>query len=247
MVGRVPFSGVPLFWTKQHGVGLRYVRHAPDWDNVVIDGDLEDDFIAKWKQRSGRVNPPYLQKGLMHPYVDSIRLSHYLYRLTGKDMWLQERDRQVAVLKKELLYTSGRHSWSHFINSMRHDAVFPLQHVNYSGETVTSFADLGYEWVLGTPIMDRLANTVTFMIDGQSPGIMKSANGEAGTYYSPLLQKSVEVRPMDYPRGTAYSIRNRGYGLLAKWDETGEIERTCKGVDNKTLPQPIVCVIVAGP
>ncbi len=48
MVGReVPFSGVPLFWTKQHGMGLRYVGHAPDWDDVVIDGDPEArDFLA---------------------------------------------------------------------------------------------------------------------------------------------------------------------------------------------------------
>lgn len=48
MAGRdVPFGGVPLFWTKQHGVGLRYVGHAPEWDEVVIDGNLEErDFLA---------------------------------------------------------------------------------------------------------------------------------------------------------------------------------------------------------
>ena len=48
MVGReTPVSGVPLFWTKQHGMGLRYVGHAPDWDDVIIDGDPEArDFLA---------------------------------------------------------------------------------------------------------------------------------------------------------------------------------------------------------
>lgn len=41
------FGGVPLFWTKQHGVGLRYVGHAPDWDEVVFDGVPEArDFLA---------------------------------------------------------------------------------------------------------------------------------------------------------------------------------------------------------
>ncbi len=223
------------------GLKPKYAEAARFWTDY-----LENNFVAKWRKRSGRSSPPYLQKGLMHPYADSIRLSHYLWRLTGKTVWLGERDRQVAVLKKELLYTSGHYSWGHFINSLRRsDPVFPLQHVNYSGESVTSFADLGFEDVLGEPMMDRFANTVTWMIDGQSPGIMKGANGATGMYYSALLQKNVQARPMDYPRGTAYSIRNRGYGLLARWDETGEIERACKNADNKTTPQPLVCVLVA--
>ena len=48
MLGQdVIFDGVPLFWSKQHGVGLRYVGHAEDWDDVVIDGDLEArEFLA---------------------------------------------------------------------------------------------------------------------------------------------------------------------------------------------------------
>ena len=48
MLGQdVSFDGVPLFWSKQHGVGLRYVGHAEDWDEVVIDGDLDArEFLA---------------------------------------------------------------------------------------------------------------------------------------------------------------------------------------------------------
>ncbi len=222
------------------GLKPKYAEAAGFWTRY-----LENHFVAKWKQRSGRSSPPYLQKELMHPYADSIRLSHYLWGLTGKTIWFNERDRQVAVLKRELLYKDGRYAWGHFINSLRRDPVFPLQHVNYSGESVTSFADLGFEYVLGEPIMDRFANTVTWMIDGQSPGIMKQANGATGTYYSVLLQKNVEARAMDYPRGTYYSIEQRGPGLLAAWDETGEIERTCKEANNGTTPQPIVCVLVA--
>ena len=41
------FTGVPLFWTKQHGVGWRYVGHAESWDEVIIDGDLgAHEFLA---------------------------------------------------------------------------------------------------------------------------------------------------------------------------------------------------------
>lgn len=37
-----PFTGVPFFWTGQFGISLRYVGHAEGWDEVVIDGSLED-------------------------------------------------------------------------------------------------------------------------------------------------------------------------------------------------------------
>ncbi|MEO0406848.1 MAG: FAD/NAD(P)-binding oxidoreductase, partial [Cyanobacteria bacterium P01_A01_bin.135] len=39
---QVPFRGVPFFWTGQFNLKLRYVGHAKQWDEVVIDGDLED-------------------------------------------------------------------------------------------------------------------------------------------------------------------------------------------------------------
>ena len=42
-----PFTGVPFFWTGQFGLGLRYVGHATDPDETVIDGSLEGkSFVA---------------------------------------------------------------------------------------------------------------------------------------------------------------------------------------------------------
>ena len=43
----VPYRGVPFFWSGQFGVNLRYLGHAADWDEVHVDGSLDDrTFIA---------------------------------------------------------------------------------------------------------------------------------------------------------------------------------------------------------
>ena len=43
----VAFKSVPFFWTGQYDVKLRYIGHAEQWDEVVIQGSLEDkSFLA---------------------------------------------------------------------------------------------------------------------------------------------------------------------------------------------------------
>ena len=38
---RETFDGVPFFWTEQYDLGIAYLGHAIDWDEAIIDGDLE--------------------------------------------------------------------------------------------------------------------------------------------------------------------------------------------------------------
>ncbi len=226
-----------LAWTFRlnKAVDAKYAAEADFWQKY-----LQEDFLARWHRDSGKTSPPFFEKNLMHPYAASIRLSHYLWKLTGSSVWLNERDRQLVVLHKELIPVADRYQWSHWINSLRSIPVFPIQHGNYSGETITSFADMGFESILSETVMRKLANTVTFMLDGGSPNFMKNANGVAGLVHSPLLNQDVQMNEPDFPRGGEYAMQRRGYGLMSFWDETGEIEGVCGTVDNLSAIQPIV-------
>jgi 3-phenylpropionate/trans-cinnamate dioxygenase ferredoxin reductase subunit len=37
-----PFTAPPFLWTKHFDLSIRYVGHADEWDEIVIDGDLAD-------------------------------------------------------------------------------------------------------------------------------------------------------------------------------------------------------------
>lgn len=46
-----PFDGIPFFWTGQFDLKMRYVGHAEDWDDLIVQGSLEErKFLAFYCQ-----------------------------------------------------------------------------------------------------------------------------------------------------------------------------------------------------
>ena len=49
------YRGVPVFWSMQFDFPLRYVGHATDWDELIVDGDLEKREFIAFYVKAGKV------------------------------------------------------------------------------------------------------------------------------------------------------------------------------------------------
>jgi hypothetical protein len=70
MLGRKePFDAVPFFWTEQHDLGIAYVGHAEEWDEVKIDGSIDARDCSITYLRDGRK----LAVALVHRDLEGLR------------------------------------------------------------------------------------------------------------------------------------------------------------------------------
>ena len=212
------------------GVSSKYGEAASFWTNY-----LQNHYEAKWRKRTGkRSGYPIIEKPLFHAYVNNARYYHYMYKLTGQSAYKQERDREVALIRRHLLPTNGAYVWTHFVNEARSDRGNKLnwsyQPVGYTGEAMIPLADLGLEGVMSESTMRGIAKTlaVKMLDDRSSKGVMAGDVGgsQKGSYYIPYLHKKMTLTAPGYDRGTIGMFSSRGYALLAPWDSSGEV--ACK-------------------
>jgi hypothetical protein len=71
-----PFDAVPFFWTEQHDLGIAYVGHAEEWDEVKIDGSMEARDCSVTYLREGRK----LAVALIHRDLEGLRADVELER-----------------------------------------------------------------------------------------------------------------------------------------------------------------------
>jgi NADPH-dependent 2,4-dienoyl-CoA reductase/sulfur reductase-like enzyme/nitrite reductase/ring-hydroxylating ferredoxin subunit len=56
MVGeKIKFASVPFFWSGQFDVKLRYAGHAENWDDIIIQGNLEEQEFLAFYVKDNRV------------------------------------------------------------------------------------------------------------------------------------------------------------------------------------------------
>ncbi len=52
---RTPYELVPFFWTRQHGKGFTVAGHPQGWDDIAIDGNIEDGEFLAYFLRDGKI------------------------------------------------------------------------------------------------------------------------------------------------------------------------------------------------
>jgi hypothetical protein len=51
---RVRFDAVPFFWSQHYDISINYVGHAERWDDVHLDGSLEEHDCTVTYSRASR-------------------------------------------------------------------------------------------------------------------------------------------------------------------------------------------------
>ncbi|WP_144142061.1 FAD-dependent oxidoreductase [Paraburkholderia sp. BCC1884] len=49
------YAGVPFFWTYHYGMNFEYLGHASEWDEMVVDGDLDKQSFVALYVKDGQV------------------------------------------------------------------------------------------------------------------------------------------------------------------------------------------------
>ena len=220
----------------------KYSEAASFWEDYLI-----NHYEAKWRERTGEKGYPIIEKSLFHPYVNNTRYYHYMFKLTGEDAYRRERDRQVEVIKRQLLPDDGAFVWTQAVNeylgSRGGKMWWSYQPVGYAGESMSALADLGLEGVLKEDTMRGIANTLSEkLLDGENrSSFMAGDVGEVrpAIYYSPFLKRPVFIDSISKGRGGTFYFGTRGYALLAPWDETGEVTDRAIAVHNTNGVWPI--------
>lgn len=63
------FATIPFFWTEQYDLGIAYVGHGADWDEILVEGDLEARNCSVIYRRGGTK----MAVALLHRDLDGLR------------------------------------------------------------------------------------------------------------------------------------------------------------------------------
>ena len=218
--------------------GVPYGERADFWRDYLLNV-----WEAKWRDRNGVPSGfPFIEKELIHPFLNLARFHWYAYRLTGERGYLDEAERMADILHNGELRMVATGSgdamvWPHQLVSANKgsDYVQPIHYARYAAQV---FIDLALEPFPGFDSNDLapIARSVSqFVID----------NGAED--FAPTIGGSGSIGGLSYPSGEP---RTRTYAWAiyplveyAAWDASGDIaavsEQVYSALENDDNPRRI--------
>lgn len=204
-----------------------YAERAAFWTDY-----LENDFEAKWRGRNDVPSGfPFVEKDLMHPYVQFIRYHFYMHKLTGDAAYQREAERMAQLVTQQVrrVYTPGgpAYVWNHrFLPDSDGDAL-SCQPFVYLQITFQAFEDMAMEGfsIFDDAFMQRVATVMTTLV--MKDGYRSFASDVCGGVFQ------AGFFPSSGDNGVIYHFMNFPFAEVGKWDATGKLERTVERAYNE--------------
>jgi len=127
-----------------------YAKHADFWIDY-----MENHWIAKWEKRGG------IEKTLAHPFTNHMRLYYYMYKVTGKTVYLNEAEKKEKRFADHI-ETSPKVStafiWRHHVGEPNDD-VQPVNYAHYVMVYIMELAMEGFGRFASDEYMEHYAST----------------------------------------------------------------------------------------
>lgn len=206
--------------------GVDYAERASFWSDYLL-----EHFEPKWRERNDVPWPemPFLQRNGLHGNVEFVRYHHYMYLLTGEEVYAAEARRlserayaNFVEVQAEggpaLVSTRGVMELSTKLDQLLPSIYF--RHV------IASAVDLYFEGVApwDDEVMTKLARSLSeFILDGKGDGFARDIGGG-------VARAGIEPASTDFNRIRSSVYNVSPFAMLAAWDATGEVAETSVAV-----------------
>ncbi|MBI5789084.1 MAG: hypothetical protein HZA78_09545 [Candidatus Schekmanbacteria bacterium] len=128
------------FYLNKH-LNPKYQQQADFWLNY-----LQNHFMGKWAVRKGSLSEAWsgIEKRFTHPISNLARIAYYLYKMTGKEIYLQKANYYTDMLVKHVQTNTAKPQafvWKH--NVWGNDEGY--QKINYAEYFMTMVMEMSLE------------------------------------------------------------------------------------------------------
>jgi hypothetical protein len=213
--------------------GRDYGASADFWRHYLV-----DHFEAKWRERTGIDDFPFLHHSEAHVYLSWARFHYYMWKLTGDDRYGAEATRMADRVWDDFrtveTAAGPAYVWSRAVISDRgvNDLLQPITYARYMFGDMVEFHLEGFHRWADPDEMARIARTFTeLIVDNSDPARRGFASDVGGGRPRAGLPSD-----SSWNRMTPETFRNSSLMFISPFDATGKASRITSEIENAGEP-----------